>query len=413
MVSEYLTSRGIEVCRGCNSNNLISVLDLGQQPVANSLSVSQDELPKAYPLELMSCLTCGLGQVGELLVPGDIFNDYPYLSSMSTTWINHAQNFANEQSEFISTESSSFVLEIASNDGYLLKEFNKLGIRTIGVEPAENVAEIARGFGVETICAFFGSALATKIKVELGYPKLIVANNVMAHVPDLQDFIAGLALLCGPETLISIENPTMLNIIKDGQFDTIYHEHYSYLSAHAVSQIVRNFGLELFKVEKLTTHGGSNRYWISRTGAQSVDENLKAIILQELSDGLINPVKHNSFRNSVRNTMDEFKAWLSSHRSDRIIGYGASAKGTTFFNYANVNPSQISAVVDASHEKQNKFIPGAQIPIYSPDSIPELSPDHILVTPWNIIDEINSWIVSNFDANYGIWTAVPNMKRHH
>jgi hypothetical protein len=244
----FVAGRGESFCRGCLGLNLFSALDLGDLPIANELLISQYSGIERFPLHLKICKDCRLGQVADVVTPERIFRDYRYLSSMSTTFLNHAADYVGQRIAEDLFSHSDWVLEIASNDGYLLKNFLSHGIRAIGVEPAENVAEIARNLGIETISEFFSSALAEDLLKEHGAPKLIIANNVMAHVPDLIDFVKGLAILCGPETQISIENPSLANILCGMQFDTIYHEHYSYLSASAVRKIGARHGLHLNRV---------------------------------------------------------------------------------------------------------------------------------------------------------------------
>jgi hypothetical protein len=412
MNSGYLSGRGLEFCRGCGSEKIISVLDLGNQPVANDLGRFESEVKPEYPLELSSCMNCGLGQIGEVLLPSQIFGDYPYLSSMSTNWLAHSQSFAISSTKNLDLDSSNWVLEIASNDGYLLEYFNELGVKTLGIEPAENVANLAREKGVETLSNFFGKKIAQEIKSERGYPKLVVANNVMAHVPDLEDFLSGLSEICGKSTLISVENPTMLNLINLGQFDTIYHEHFSYLSVHAVNIIVQKYGLELIGVDKLNTHGGSNRYWIGKSGFHKPAQDLKSMIELELMYGLMNEESHKKFRREVKQTIDGFYDWLDLNQNKRIIGYGAAAKGATFLNAAHVKKNQIEAVLDASFEKQNKFMPGSQIKILAPSKIEELEPNDILVLPWNIVTEVKSWVNTKLGNTVNVWTAVPVMRKH-
>ena len=260
----FIKSRGENFCRGCLGRNLFSALDLGELPLANELLLAQNSEFEKFPLHLRICSDCHLGQVADVVSPERIFRDYRYLSSMSSTFLEHASKFVSERVESGMFSEADWVLEIASNDGYLLKNFLAYGIKVIGVEPAENVASISRGLGIETISNFFSSESATYLLSKYGYPKLIIANNVMAHVPDLRDFMGGLSILCGPETQITIENPSLANILIGMQFDTIYHEHYSYLSTSAVSKISRSYSLQLFKVEELSIHGGSNRYCLRK-----------------------------------------------------------------------------------------------------------------------------------------------------
>ena len=258
----FIEGRGSDFCRGCLGGNLFSALDLGSLPIANELLLTEHGEIEKYPLHLKVCAECGLGQVADVVTPERIFRDYRYLSSMSSTFLQHASDYVTQKVQEGIFLPGDWVLEIASNDGYLLKNFLPFGILAIGVEPAENVAEISRSLGVETISEFFSSQLANELLAKHGYPKLIIANNVMAHVPDLVDFIKGLAILCGPDTQISVENPSLSNILVGMQFDTIYHEHYSYLSASSVARLGKMYGLNLFKVEQLSIHGGSNRYWL-------------------------------------------------------------------------------------------------------------------------------------------------------
>lgn len=286
--SQPLTNgRGSDYCRGCNGVRLFSALDLGSLPIANELLVSQASLIEKFPLHLRVCPECGLGQVADVVTPDRIFRDYRYLSSISTTFLKHASSYVEQRVEEGMFEPGDWVLEIASNDGYLLKNFLKHDIDVLGVEPAENVAEVSTKLGIQTISEFFSSGLAAEILQVRGYPKLIIANNVMAHVPDLIDFILGLSTLCGPKTLISIENPSLANILIGMQFDTIYHEHYSYLSAFTVARLSKLYGLQLLKVEELTIHGGSNRYWLSKfKSGVTVDAGIERIIEGEISNGL-------------------------------------------------------------------------------------------------------------------------------
>ena len=266
----FIKGRGEDFCRGCKGQVLFSALDLGELPIANELLISERGEIEEFPLHLRICVACGLGQVADVVTPERIFRDYRYLSSISSTFLEHASIYVEERVKAHIFSPSDWVLEIASNDGYLLKNFLKYEIKVIGVEPADNVAAISRALGIETISEFFSSRLATEIFHKHGYPKLIIANNVMAHVPDLVDFMRGLALLCGPETQISIENPSLSNILIEMQFDTIYHEHYSYLSAYTVAKLGKLHGLHLANVEGLAIHGGSNRYWLNKNADEDI-----------------------------------------------------------------------------------------------------------------------------------------------
>src|SRR6478736_6723616 len=247
-----LTPRGTSICRGCLRQGLVSVLDLGDQPLANEMAHSQATPDPAFPLHLMGCPDCGLGQVGEYVLPERIFGaEYPYLSSVSTSWLAHAGAYAQTMREALDLGGDDLVIEIASNDGYLLEQVQALGVRVLGVEPAGGVADIARAKGVPTVSEFFGLDTARRLVGEHGHPRLVAANNVMAHVPDLVDFTAGLAELCDDRTMITVENPSYLNLLREVQFDTIYHEHFSYLTAHALTRVVERHGLRLVRVDRL------------------------------------------------------------------------------------------------------------------------------------------------------------------
>jgi C-methyltransferase C-terminal domain/Putative zinc binding domain/Methyltransferase domain len=406
-----LTPRGTETCRGCGSSSLASVLDLGDQPLANELPATPDDQQGRFPLHLRICLACGLGQVGEYVLPERIFGDYPYLSSMSESWVAHARGYAAAQAGRLGLGGDSWVLEVASNDGYLLREFIALGVGVLGVEPARNVAQIARAGGVDTISEFFGVDVARRIREERGAPGLIVANNVMAHVPDMDDFVGGFAALADDRTLISVENPTIMNMLRLGQFDTIYHEHFSYLSAHAVARIADRHNLELVDIEELPTHGGSYRYWLGRANAHPVSPAVDAAIARELEQGLLSEAVHADFAQRCGSTISGLQDWLDARRSSasRVVAYGAAAKGNTLLNAAGVDSSVILAAVDASPEKQGRYLPGSGIPILAPSALTHLAATDILLLPWNLRDEV-SQLVSKVSPTSTLWIAVPEME---
>ena len=406
-----LTPRGTEVCRGCGGSPLASVLDLGNQPLANELPARPDDQQGRFPLHLRICLSCGLGQVGEYVLPERIFGDYPYLSSMSESWVAHARAFAAAQAGRLGLGDNSWVLEVASNDGYLLREFIGLGVGVLGVEPARNVAQIARAGGVDTISEFFGVDVAERICAERGAPGLIVANNVMAHVPDMDDFVGGFSALADDRTLISVENPTIMNMLRLGQFDTIYHEHFSYLSAHAVARIAKRHDLELVDIEELPTHGGSYRYWLGRAGAHVVSPAVDAAVARELAQGLLSEKVHADFARRCGSTITGLQAWLEARRtpSSRVVAYGAAAKGNTLLNAAGVGSSVVLAAVDASPEKQGRYLPGSGIPILAPSALAQLDATDILLLPWNLRDEVSNF-VAKVSPSSTLWIAVPEME---
>ena len=408
----FIDGRGEIFCRGCLGYSLFSALDLGDLPIANELLATSESKIEKFPLHLRICKDCGLGQVADVVTPERIFRDYRYLSSMSTTFLKHAFDFVHQQVEAKLFSTEDWVLEIASNDGYLLKNFVPLGIRVIGVEPAENVAEVSRSLGIETISEFFSSQLARELLSQRGYPRLIVANNVMAHVPDLVDFIRGLSVLCGPNTEISIENPSLANILVDMQFDTIYHEHYSYLSATTVSQLSDLNGLQLFRVEELSIHGGSNRYWLRAfSEIDPVDPSVNAVIMSEQVNGLFESTNWMNYSNRVSKVIRDFHTWLKngSNQGMKIYGYGAAAKASTLLNAIDLQPGLMNAIADASQEKQNRFMPPNGIEIISPQQLLEQKPTDVVIFPWNIKSEIASSLNRNLGASVRLWCAIPEM----
>jgi C-methyltransferase C-terminal domain/Putative zinc binding domain/Methyltransferase domain len=410
-MAELISRRGSSECRVCGSDNLVNVLDLGAQPLPAEYGYSQDEVKDAFPLYLRICPRCGLGQLGEYVLPERIFHaKYPYLSSASSTWVKHAKQYASVMAEKLSLDASSLVVELASNDGYLLSEFRQLGVAVLGVEPAANVAEIAQATGVPTISKFFGVKLAKVLVSEHGHPRLIVANNVFAHVPDMHDFTEGMAILADDETVITIENPSFSVLLQQALFDTIYHEHYSYLSAHSVRAVAQSHGLDLFHVDHLPTHGGSNRYWLSRS--RRPDETVKATLDAEVKDGLFEPEMWESFSERSRTAISGLREWLTERKQagDVVAGYGAAHKGNTFLNAVGEASKNLVYVVDASQEKHGKFLPGSQVPVLPPDELNAAKPTDVLILPWNIAPELAQRI-EVLAPQARIWVAQPSMRQ--
>ena len=408
----FIEGRGEYYCRGCLGKNLFSALDLGELPIANELLLTAEGEIEKFPLHLRICSGCGLGQVADVVTPARIFRDYRYLSSMSTTFLKHASDFVAEQVETTTFLPTDWVLEIASNDGYLLRNFLPHGIKAIGIEPAENVAELSRELGIETIAEFFSSRLALSLFQQFGFPKLIIANNVMAHVPDLRDFLKGLSILCGSETKISIENPSLSNILIGLQFDTIYHEHYSYLSASSVAQLGKMHGLNLFKVEELKIHGGSNRYWLQKLSHNNIlEDSVEKVRNQEIENGLFESKEWASFSSKVSGILQDFLQWLKVGEENnwRVFGYGAAAKASTMLNSIDVNPSLIKAIADLSLEKQGRFMPPYGIHIITPQRLFDEKPTDIVIFPWNIKLEIANFLRANLGDQVRLWCAIPDM----
>jgi 2-polyprenyl-3-methyl-5-hydroxy-6-metoxy-1,4-benzoquinol methylase len=406
-----LSLQGVSVCRACGAQALHSVLDLGEQPLANELLPTADAPDAFFPLHLRICAVCGLGQLGEFVAPERIFSDYPYLSSVSTSWVAHARGYAKVMYDELALAGGGSVIEVASNDGYLLREFRELGVTVLGVEPAANVAEIARGTGVPTVTAFFGRDTARALVAEHGQPSLVVANNVLAHVPDLDDFVGGFAILCGDDTTITVENPSFVTLLTQTQFDTIYHEHYSYLSAHAVSLLMARHGLELVKVEELTTHGGSYRYWIRKAGATTADAGLAPLVERELAAGLLDPQSWRAFELRSLTAVEGLQTWLAerSAAGGRVAAYGAAAKGNTLLNAAGVTAADLVVVADGSREKQGRWLPGSRVPIVAPEALADSAPTDVLVLPWNIAGEIVAVLAERVPTATP-WAAIPEMR---
>ncbi len=405
--------RGRDFCRGCDSRELFSGFDLGNLPIANELLIEPTQVAESFPLNLRICKSCGLGQVEDVVTPNRIFRDYRYLSSISTSFVEHARNFVEETLKRIAFDKNDWVLEIASNDGYLLQHFLNAKVDVLGVEPATNVAALAIKKGIPTISEFFGLEIATSILNSKGYPKLIVANNVLAHVPDITDFISGMAELCGPNTLVSIENPSLVGLFENRLFDTIYHEHFSYLTSTSVRKLASRAGLELFDVDSIATHGGSNRYWLQKTGVKQnpVSDRVAISINMEEASGIYEESNWFLFSNDCHEILSAFNSWLADANSKGLVvyGYGAAAKASTLINAAAVKPGWIKGIADGGDEKQGRFMPSQSIPILSPSEVFSGSPTDIVIFPWNISEEIGR-IIREFEVSaIRIWTAVPKM----
>ena len=411
IMTELISPRGTSECRACGTRELASVLDLGAQPLPSEYGRTADEVLDVFPLHMRICQRCGLGQLGEYVLPERIFHAaYPYLSSASSTWVEHARRYAVSMKDAMALDSQSLVIELASNDGYLLSAFQQLGVAVLGVEPADNVATIARETGVPTLTEFFGALMAKRILASHGNPRLIVANNVFAHIPDMHDFMAGMSILADDSTVITIENPSFALLLQKTLFDTIYHEHYSYLTAHSVRVAARAHGLDLVHVDHLTTHGGSNRYWLSRS--RTVDDTVSATLETEKRAGLFEPNEWAAFAARASAAIEGLRAWFLERRqvSDVVVGYGAAHKGNTFLNAVGDASRTLAYVVDASEEKQGKFLPGSRVPVLAPEQLASAQPSDVLILPWNIAPELAERI-RRLTPNARIWVAQPMMRQ--
>jgi len=414
-INKLNVGRGASYCRGYNSSELFSAMDFGNLPIANELQIERHLNTETFPLHLRICKTCGLGQIGETVPPERLFFDYRYRSSMSTTFNDHAKSFVEDAiSKYQIDVKEDWILEIASNDGYLLKHFQEKGARVIGVEPSKNISAISETIGINTINAFFSAELASHIVKTFGHPKLVIANNVLAHVPNLLDFLEGLELLASKDTIITIENPSLINLSKDLQFDSVYHEHYSYLTAFALNTILNQFSLSLAHVEKIDVHGGSNRYVLKRrrnSGSQSKE--VKNLIRDELASGLLEEEIWSRFREQVFAISEDFHNFMYQMNKDtrRVLGYGAAAKASTLLNYSNIPSNWLMGIVDSNPEKIDRFMPTEMYPILSPEFAQHLKPTDVVIFPWNIKQELAKRIRQEFSYPIDIWTVVPKIKK--
>lgn len=381
-------------CRYCNSQLNHSFCDLGMSPLSNAF-ISREDLQVMepfFPLHAYVCDKCFLVQLEEFEKPENIFNDYAYFSSYSESWLEHARVYTNSIIERFGFNSNNLVIEIASNDGYLLKNFVLKRIKVIGIEPAENVARVAEESGIKTIVKFFGVELATKLYQEGIKPDLLIGNNVLAHVPDINDFVEGMKILLNKDGIITMEFPHLLKLMDQNQFDTIYHEHYSYLSFLTVESIFNHHGLKIFDVQELTTHGGSLRIYACHENNQLdlINENINKVREDEKNASLNNIGTYLKFQDAVKNIKWDLLTFLieEKNKDKKIVAYGAAAKGNTLLNYCGIRDDFIEYTVDKSPHKQNKLLPGTHIPVYPVEKIRETKPDYLFILPWNIKDEI-------------------------
>ena len=410
-MSAPISWKKISKCRACGGNFSGVFCDLGAQPLANSYSSrsAAREADQHIPLRAVICGVCRLVQLEHLVSCEAIFTDYAYLSSMSASFVEHAGAFVRRM---VREHQPQFVIEIASNDGYLLQHFVRIGTRCLGIEPAANLAAFAQQKGVDTLTRFFGSALADEIAQKQGQPDLMIANNVLAHVPDVNDFVAGLKRLLAPGGLISIEFPHLVAMVRGLQFDTIYHEHYSYYSLLAVEHLLRQHGLAVADVEPLPTHGGSLRLFVRHAGQVTfVSESLVALRRQEQALGLEGEAFYRDFDASVQALLDEARAFLVQAHQDgkSIAAYGAAAKGNTFLNAIGETARLITCVADMNPLKQGHLLPGTHIPIVSPQDMVTTQPDFIFVLPWNIAPEIEKALIGLGLSGRQMVTAIPSL----
>jgi SAM-dependent methyltransferase len=381
-------------CRFCNTILKNIFINLGISPNANSYikkSAKLTQVPK-FPLEVFVCNKCLLVQLPEYQSPSQLFSNYAYFSSYSESWLKHAKSYAEMIIERFKLKESKQVIEIGSNDGYLLQYFKRKKIPVLGIDPAANIVKEAEKKGIPTIVKFFSAKTARAIVLSGIKADLLIGNNVLAHVPDLNDFVQGMKQVLGEKGVITMEFPHLLKLIEENQFDTIYHKHFSYFSFSVVQKIFEKHGLLIFDVEELPTHGGSLRIYAShkKNRENKVSIRVNKLLENELVSGLNQLKTLKEFNAKAEKTKKELLKFLKKAKQEgkTVIGYGAPAKGNTLLNYCGITSNLLAFTVDRNPEKQNKYLPGSRIPVYSPDKIFQAKPDYILIFPWNIKQEI-------------------------
>jgi hypothetical protein len=394
-VSEVSQSSGSSAaCRFCSQELSDTVVDLGMSPLCESFVRPEqvNAMEAFYPLKVLVCRRCWLVQLEQYVSAEDIFTEYAYFSSFSDSWVQHARDYTALMIDRLDLGSTSQVVELASNDGYLLQWFVKAGIPSLGIEPAANVAAAAEERGVTTLVRFFGIELAHELVAEGRRADLIAGNNVLAQVPDLNDFVAGIAVLLAPKGVLTLEFPHVLRLIDENQFDTIYHEHFSYFSAHTIRALFASHGLELFDAEEIPTHGGSLRvYGRHADGADApVAPAVAELLAREEAFGLTGVDRYLRFTAQVEETKRGILDLLIQlkRQGKRIAGYGAPGKGNTLLNYCGIRSDFLDFTVDRNTHKQGLYLPGTHIPIYAPEEIDRRRPDYVFILPWNFKDEI-------------------------
>ena len=402
-------------CRHCNKKLKTNFVDLGFQPPSNSY-LFIDDLKKPeiyYPLRVCYCSNCWLVQTEDYALKTEFFNsDYAYFSSTSKSWLKHAEIYVGMIINKLSLSKNSFVIEIASNDGYLLKNFVSKNIPCLGIELTENTAAASEVLGIPVIKKFFGNDLVNTI-LNKGKADLIIGNNVFAHVPDINDFTSAISKILKTDGVLNLEFPYFGNLINDTQFDTIYHEHYSYLSLTSVNSIFSKNGLKIIDLEYIKTHGGSLRVYGALINSKlKVSDNVSLLLKKEISQGFTKNKFYQSFQDKVDIIKNDLLEFLikASKENKTVVGFGAAAKGNTLLNYCGIKSDLIKFVVDSAESKQNKFMPGSHIPIYSPKKLNDFIPDYILILPWNLKEEIMDLNSHLKDKGTKFVVALPKIK---
>jgi len=404
-------------CRGCNSDSFVMFIDLGLSPIANNLILFEHLgfMEPSLPLQVRTCAACGLVQLPEVSSRALLFpTDYSYYSSYSTSWLAHSEQYVKQMVKKLSLTEKDFVVEVASNDGYLLQYFRGSGIIVLGIEPAADVAKVAvQERGIPTIVDFFGKDSAERLLLTYQKPTLMIANNVLAHVPDIHDFISGFSIMLADEGVVTFEFPHLLNLILLNQFDTIYHEHYSYLSLTSLMPVFAEHGLRIFDVEELSTHGGSLRVFVCKVDASWKEElSLKrCLVLENAQDP-----RDEGVSASVQSRTQKVKLDLMSELSRakgaglRVAAYGAAAKGNTLLNFAGIKSDTIDYVIDLNPHKQGKYLPGSHIPVFGEEHLKMNPPDILLILPWNLADEIGNQLGYLKEQGVKFLRAIPSLQ---
>jgi hypothetical protein len=404
-------------CRHCQTELTLSLIDLGTSPPSNAyLTQAMLHAPEKYfPLRVLVCDQCWLVQTEDYTGADELFSfDYAYFSSFSTTWLKHAEKYVSDMTTRFGLNEDSHIVEVAANDGYLLQYAKGHGIPCLGIEPTTSTANAARAKGIEIVEEFFGVKLGQKLAAVSKQADLTVANNVLAHVPDINDFAGGFAELLKPAGVSTFEFPHLLRMVSENQFDTIYHEHYSYLSLIAVKRIFEQNGLCVFDVEELPTHGGSLRVYAQRsdTGVREVTANVAHILQKETAAGMASVEFYAGFQAKAGQVKNDFLAFLIEARraNKAVVGYGAAAKGNTLMNYAGVRPDLLSYVVDRNPAKQGKFLPGCRLPIVGEDYLKKTRPDYVVILPWNLRAEVTEQLAYIREWGGQFVTAIPSLQ---
>ncbi len=404
-------------CRHCTARLDLTLIDLGSAPPSNAyLTTTSLYAPeKTFPLVVMVCTQCWLVQTRDFADAGELFSsDYAYFSSFSSSWLEHAERYVTSMTQRLGLGPSNHVIEVASNDGYLLQYVAARGIPCTGIEPTASTAAAARAKGIETVESFFGAELGLKLAAEGRQADLTAANNVLAHVPDINDFLTGFVHLLKPDGVATFEFPHLSKLIAENQFDTIYHEHFSYLSLTAVDTVFRANGLSVFDVEELPTHGGSLRVHAQRTssGKRPVAAAVQSMLEHETAEGARSRDYYSGFQTRAEKVKDDFLRFLlrAKHDGKTVVGYGAAAKGNTLMNFAGCRRDMMSFVVDRNPAKQGRFMPGSRIPIIDEQALRDTRPDYVVILPWNLRTEVSRQL--DYIRAWGgrFVTAVPELE---